>query len=78
MLKIKKLTKEYLKSGEGKDREKFHLASEKLEQEIRKLQKEIIQIKKEKNMKPDIKIIKTLINEDWTQDRIEVIREKRR
>lgn len=50
-----------------------------IEAEIREIQKEIIEIKKSKTgMSPAItkKLVTQLISEEWTQDRIEKIREQ--
>ena len=48
------------------------------ENEIRRMQDDIIRIKKEKNMYPDMSIVREIVkNNVWQQDRIEKIRDNK-
>ena len=48
------------------------------ENEIRRIQDDIIKIKNgKKGMTPDIKIVSSLLNDSWQQDRIEKIRDNK-
>ena len=48
------------------------------ENEIRRIQDDIIRIKKEKNMYPDMNIVREIVkNNAWKQDRIEKIRDNK-
>ena len=52
---------------------------ETIEDKIRSIQKDIIRIKKGKRgMTPDMKIVSSLMNENWKQDQIEKIRDNKR
>lgn len=50
-----------------------------IEKEIRNLQKKIKKMMKEKNMiaKHIVRVISDMINDEWSQDKIEQIRDKR-
>ena len=48
------------------------------ENEIRRIQDDIIRLKKEKNMYPDMNIVSEIVkNNVWKQDRIEKIRDNK-
>ena len=52
--------------------------TDKIEDKIRNIQKDIIKIKNgKKGMTPDIKIVSSLLNDSWQQDRIEKIRDNK-
>ena len=51
---------------------------ETIEDKIRNIQKDIIKIKNgKKGMTPDMKIVSSLLNDSWQQDRIEKIRDNK-
>ena len=52
--------------------------NETIEDKIRNIQKDIIKIKKgKKGMTPNMKIVSSLLDDSWQQDRIEKIRDNK-